>query len=143
MPFLSGTLSLMLPRRVETPSTYLPLPPIRRRRFRLVIQDPLNLLHNLRRQLRHQRQRLAVILNLLDLRRAKYHRANILILRRPCECQLRRISAHLLGNLRQLADFLDLGFPGVRLQLFDGVVEEALVVGEAGAFGDAVVVLAG
>ena len=65
---------------LETESTYhLPVPSIRRSSFRLILQDTFDLLHDLRRQLRYQSQRFAIILDLLDFRGAQNHRADILI----------------------------------------------------------------
>lgn len=93
----------------------LPIPPVRTRRRGLIPQHPLNLLHHLRRQLLHQRQRLAIIMDLLHLRRAQDHRAHILVLDAPRHRQLRLAPAEPPRDLPQLPHLLQLRLPLRRL----------------------------
>ena len=123
-------------------TTHLPLTPILARCRGFIPQNILNLLHILRRQLRQQAQRFAVIDNLLRLRRAQDDRADVLVLGRPRERQLRCGTAQLLRERGQLPDLFDLRLAVGRLELLDLRVEDGFVVVEAGTLGDAVVVLA-
>ena len=125
-----------------TQHTYLPVSPIRRRGTRLILQNALDLHHHLRGQFWDQSQRLAVVADLLDLGRAQDDRADVLVLRRPGQRQLRRVAAQLVRDRGQLAHFVDLGFALVALQALDAVVEHLGVVRVPRAFGDPVVVFA-
>lgn len=69
--------------------------------------------------------------------------ADVGVLCRPRESQLRSVTTKLLRNRRQLPDLFDLGLTLGGLQLLDRVLEEALVGRESAVLGDTVVVLAG
>lgn len=114
-----------------------------RRLRRLVIQDLLNLLHNLRRQLGDDRNGTHVILNLLDLSRTEDYGANVGVLGAPRQAELGGVAAETFRDLGEATDFFDLSLTLGSLELLDLGVEEVTVVCEAGTFGDAVVVLAG
>ena len=110
---------------------------------RFVIKDLLNLLHNLRCQLGNNGDGSHVVLNLLDLGRTEDDGADVRVLSAPRQAELGGVAAETLGDLGQAADLFDLSLALGGLELLDLGVEEVAVVGEAGTFGDAVVVLAG
>lgn len=121
----------------------LPLTVVGSRRLRLVIKDLLNLLQNSIVDLLVKVQSLEVILELLNLGSTQDNSADVRVLEGPGERELGDVSAETLGDFCELLDLLDLGLAGLGLELVDGPLEERLVGGEAGIFGDAVVVLSG
>jgi hypothetical protein len=109
----------------------------------LVVQNLLNLLHDLRCQLSNDRDGAHVVLNLLDLGGTKYDSANMRVLRAPSQAQLSDIASETLSDLGQALDLFNLGLAFRGLEGSCSRIEKVLVVGEAGALGNAVVVLAG
>lgn len=130
-------------------------------RFRLVVEDLVNLLENFRCQLRDHVDSLQVvddwpryplkrrakqragIRTLLWLRRTQDNRARIRVLRDPRQRELRdRAPKLILSKLRERPDFVDLRLAVVLAEAVYGVLEELGVRGEARALWDPVVVLA-
>ena len=109
---------------------------------RLVVEDLLDVLHHIVRELGHKLHGRAVVLDLRSLGGTQDHRADIGVLDTPRQAELRDSAAKLLGDLRELADFGNLRLAFVGLQALDGTLEEALVGGEARVLRNAVVVLA-
>lgn len=110
---------------------------------RRVVENLLNLLVDLIRDLLGKRHRLDVVLNLLNLGGSQDHSADVGVLEAPGQGELRCVSTQALRNGSELLDLFDLGLSFLGLQLLDGLAEELLVGGQAGALGDAVVVLSG
>jgi len=127
---------------------------------RLVLENLLNLLHDVVGELGQQLQRLAVVVHLLWLGCSEDYRADVFaapplasistwdgnhkysLLRAPCQRELCRVATQLLGNLAEFPHLLQLRLPLLRLELFDGALEEFGVCGEPRVFWDALVVLA-
>jgi hypothetical protein len=109
----------------------------------LVVEDLLDLLHDLVRQLGQQLQGLAVFADLARLGSSQDDGADVLVLDGPGDGQRSRGAAQALGDLGQLANLCDLGLALLCLQLLDGAVEKVLVGREPAVLGDALVVLAG
>lgn len=95
-----------------------------------VVEDLLNLLHDLRGQLRQELESLDVVLDLGHTGCSKNHSADVGVLRSPCEGKLCDVASESLSDLCQLSDLGDLGLALFRLQLLDGVLEESLVGSE-------------
>lgn len=121
--------------------SYLPVPSVGKGLGRRVVENLLNLLVNLIRDLLGKLHRLDIVLNLLNLGGSQDHSADVGVLEAPGQGELRCVSTQALGNGSELLDLLDLGLSFLGLQGLDGLAEELLVGGEAGALGDAVVVL--
>lgn len=109
---------------------------------RFVIEDLLNLLDHIRRELLEQLDGLDVILDLLDLGGAEDDGADVGVLEGPGEGQRRGGGAEALGDRRQLLHLLDLGLALGRRERLDGALEEVAVVRQPRVLRDAVVVLA-
>lgn len=74
------------------------------RSCRLVIEDLLNFLHELRRQLLKQLQGSKVVLQLLDLGGTEDDRGNVGVLCSPCQAQLGDGATELLSDGCELSD---------------------------------------
>lgn len=122
---------------------YLPLATKLGRSCWLVVKDLLDLLHRLVVELLQQLNSLAVVFDLLDLGRTENDGADIGVLCGPSQGKLAHVSSETLRNLGQFLDLLNLSLALGLLQGLDGASEEVLVVCEARALGNAVVVLAG
>jgi len=133
----------VLTRHLSDLRPVLPVTSEARRLRRLVIKDLLNLLHNVRCQLGNNRNGAHVVLNLLNLGGTEDDGADVGVLGAPRQAELGGVAAETLGDLGQAADLFDLSLALGGLELLDLGVEEVAVVGEAGTFGDAVVVLSG
>jgi hypothetical protein len=106
----------------------------------LVAKNFLDLLHDIVRQFGQELNGTAVVHDLLWFCGAENYGRNVLVLAAPCESQLSRCAAQLLGDLRQLLDLLDLGLALLALQAFNLRLEKVFVVGEAAVLGNALVV---
>lgn len=101
-----------------------------------VVENLLNLLHDLWSELRQELKRLDVVLDLRNASSPKDDSADVGVLRRPCEGKLCDIATKSLSDFCQLADLGDLGLSLLGLKLLDGVLEESLVRGETGVLWD-------
>jgi len=133
----------VLTRRLSNLGPVLPVTSEACRLRRFVIKDLLNLLHNLRCQLGNNGNSAHVVLNLLDLGGTEDDSADVGVLGAPRQAELGGVATETLGDLGEAADLFNLSLALRGLELLDLGVEEVAVVGEAGTFGDAVVVLAG
>lgn len=109
--------------------------------LRLVVQNPLNLLHDIVGQLGQNIQCLQVFRDLLGLGSTQDARRDVRVLERPCDGETGHRATERLGDLGELLDLGDLGLALLGLKLLDGFSEEFLVGGVTGVFWDAVVVL--
>lgn len=111
---------------------------------RLVVQDVLDQLHDVGRQLGQDVQRLQVVDDLLGLGSTEDTGGDVFVLDDPGQGQVGHGAAErLFGQISQSLDLLDLGLAFGGFKLLDGFGEELLVGSISGVFGDTVVVLAG
>lgn len=115
----------------------------RHERGGLVVQDPLNLLHNLGRQLVQHSQRPHILIHLLDGASPHNRRRDVLVLDDPPQRQRAHLDAESLGDGRQAVRRVDpaLELLGARV-LQEALDELHLRLREARVGGDTVLVLA-
>jgi hypothetical protein len=121
---------------------WIPVPPKGSWTLRFVIEHNLDFFHDLRRELCNDGDCPHVVLYLFGPGCAKNDSADIGVLSTPSQAQLRDIATKTLSNLCQPLDLLDLGLALGGLEGRSSGVEEVLVVGEARALWDTVVIFA-
>lgn len=111
---------------------------------RFVVQNLINLLHNLRRQLFHRSYSSAILIHLLRAAGTGNGRADIGVLKHPRQRKSAHLNFQLIRNGLQLVDLLDDAVPCVLAGAAPVPLDELDAgLGEARVVGDAVLVLAG
>ncbi len=87
------------------------------RSVRAILQNALDSLHDIVRQLRQDLKRIEVLVELLDLRRPQDHRAHVGIQQAPCDGELGHRAIQIGGDRLQ---FAGLGDDGPALVVFEG-----------------------
>lgn len=124
-------------------STYIPRPNIENlvthnNSRRLVVQNLINLIHNLRRQLINRRHGPTILIHLLRPTSTRDGSAHVGILQNPRQRQCAHLDSQLIRNRLQLVDLLDDAVPGilacavpVALDELDACLVEARILGNA------------
>lgn len=108
----------------------------------LVIEDLLNLFHDLRGQLFKQFERTAVVPDLLGFRRTQDNCTGVWVLRNPSKRQLGHGTSEPLGNLGHLFDLLNLRLACLALKSCYRVLKELRVGCKSRILGNTIVVFA-